>query len=45
MNQYIKQYNTLEEVASALEREARQKGSQDDITIVIVMLKDLKHSL
>jgi len=44
MNQYLKQYNTLEEVAKALEREARQKGSEDDISIIIVMLKDLKHS-
>jgi len=45
MNQYLKKYDTLEGAASALEREARQKGSQDDITIVIVMLKDLKQFL
>jgi serine/threonine protein phosphatase PrpC len=45
MNQYLKQYNTLEQVARALEKEARNKGSEDDITILIVLLKDLKHSL
>ena len=45
MNQFLKKYDTLEEVAGALEREARQHGSEDDITVVIIMLKDLKHSL
>jgi len=39
-NQYMSKYKTLEEVAHALEREARQKGSMDDVTIIIVLLKE-----
>jgi len=40
-NQYMNRFSgSLEKVASALEQEARKKGSQDDVTIVIVQFKE-----
>jgi hypothetical protein len=42
MNQFLKKHGSLEGVAKSLEAEARKLGSEDDISIIIVMLKDLK---
>jgi len=39
-SQLMRQHTTLAEVASRLEKEARKRGSRDDVTIIIVLLKE-----
>ncbi len=41
MNQFARKCKSPSEVAAALEKEARLAGSEDDISIVIIALKEL----